>query len=298
MKTKNDSWWLGKMKVMSVLAFLPLTSAYALEGMDDSSLSDTAAQDGLTLRMILPDFDGAGAGTDLGIKAKQVIFHDKTGYGALSTPGAIVHGLGVAGNQLELTMAARSAINVTLDMVGDASATAGSQPMLNVRLDMPAFTLKTGKTYVARSNGMSAAVSSMSGVITDGMTLNVGAFTANMQLGYEAQGSMISLTGTMANGISATGYALYDANSGGSLQLPTIAVDNNGASTNLDMNIGIDVGTSGLLVHVIQLGSASGGIDLTLKDVAIGSAGAPKMGNFNIVGLNLATAWVRIDGHL
>mgnify|MGYP006992491506 CR=1 FL=1 len=83
-----------------------------------------------------------------------------------------------------------------------------------------------------------------------------------------------------------------------SYELPTIAVDNNGASTNLDMNIGIDVGTSGLLVHVIQLGSASGGIDLTLKDVAIGSAGAPKMGNFNIVGLNLATAWVRIDGHL
>lgn len=298
MKTGIDRARLCRLVSLMMFGCLPFAHACAMDSMDDSSLSDTAAQDGLTLRMILPDFDGAGAGTDLGIKAKQMIFHDKTGYGALTTPGAIVHGLGVAGNQIELTMAARSVISVALDMVGDASATLGAQPMLNVKLDIPAFTLKTGKTYVAMSNGTSAAVSSLSGVITDGMTLNVGAITANMQLGTEAQGSMISLTGSMANGISATGYALYDANSGGSLQLPTIGVDNNGVSTNLDLNIGIDAGTNGLLVHVIQLGSASGGIDLTLKDVAIGSAGAPKMGNFNIVGLNLATAWVRIDGHL
>lgn len=272
--------------------------AGAMDKLSDTEMSGHVAQDGVTMLLQLPDFDGAGAGTDRGFSIGQTIFHDKTGYAGAADAGAAVHGTGVAGDRLELTMAGGSIITATFDAVGDVDVAAGSQAMLNVALDIPAFVLKTGKTYAARSNGLLAPVSSMSAAITDGMTYNVGPLLVNVQLGNETQGSMISVTGSMAGGITATGYALHDTNSGGSLRIAGIALDNTGASTALDLNLGVDFNAGGLLATVNQLGTVGGGVDLALTGLKFGDAAQSAIGNVNVVGLNLATTQVRIVGHL
>lgn len=283
---------------MFALTLLAAGMACAMDKLSDTELSGHVAQDGVSITVILPDFDGAGAGTDLGIRADRTIFHDKTGFAGATDAGAIVHGSGVVGDRLELTMAAGTRIEATLDLIGDVDVLAGSQPMLNLTLDIPAFVFKTGRTYVARSNGVAAAITNLSSAITDGMTINVGALTANVQLGNETQGSMIRLFGAIAGGITATGYALHDANSGGSARIASIALDNNGASTALDVDLGVDFDANGLQARVNQLGTAGGGMDVSLGGVKFGDAAQPAIGNINVVGLNLATTQVRIVGHL
>jgi len=280
------------------LTMLCAGMAAAMDKLSDTEMSGHVAQDGVSITVILPDFDGAGAGTDLGIRANQTIFHDKTGYAGATDAGAILHGTGVVGDRLELTMAAGSRITATIDASGDVDVLAGAQPMLNLKLDIPAFVFKTGKTYVARSNGVSAAVSSVSAAITDGMTINVGALTANVQLGNETQGSMIRLFGSMAGGITATGYALHDTGSGGSVRIASIGLENNGASTALDVDVGVDFDINGLQARVAQLGTVGGGMDMTLSGVKFGDAAQAAIGNINVVGLDLATTQVRIVGHL
>jgi hypothetical protein len=279
------------------LSLLPVSMAFALDTLSDTEMSGQVAQDGVSIVVILPDFDGGGPGTDLGIRANQWLFHDKSGYAGATDAGAIILGSGVVGDRLELTMAAGSRITASLDAVGDSDALAGSQSMLNLKLDIPAFVFKTGRLYVARSNGVSAAVSSVSSAITDNMTINVGALTANVQLGNETQGSMIRLLGAMAGGITATGFALHDANSGGSIRIASIGMEDNGASTALNVDVGVDFDTNGMQVRVAQLGSVGGGMDMTLNGVKLGDAAQAAIGNINVVGLNLATTQVRIVGH-
>ncbi|RZU44868.1 hypothetical protein EV700_1669 [Fluviicoccus keumensis] len=283
-------------RILMLPVLLAASACWAMDDMTDGEMSDHVAQDGVTFRLILPDFDGAGPGTDVGFKINQTIFHDRDGYAGAPAAGAIVHGTGVAGDRLEFTMAALSVINASMDSVGDSSAAGGNQPMLNVRVDIPAFTFKTGKTYVAASSGVSSPVTSMSAAISESMTINVGAITANLQLAGESQGNMLRLTGSMTNGITATGYQLNDVNSGGFLQIPAISINNNGASTSLDVNIGVDVATNGVVARVYQLGASSGGVDIALSGVKVGDAGTPAIGNIDLVGLDLATTVIRVAG--
>ncbi|MDO8331802.1 MAG: hypothetical protein Q7T36_15155 [Fluviicoccus sp.] len=272
---------------------LTASPAFALENLSDTDLSGEVARDGVTFKLILADFDGAGAGTDLGLSVGQTLLHDGDG-----TPGAIVHGTSIVGDRLELTMAAGSVITTMVDAVGDASALPGNQAMLNINIDVPAFTLKTGKLYAARSNGTGAVVSDLSGAITEGMTLNVGALTVNAQLGTENQGYMLLVNGNMAGGITGSNFVLNDVNSGGGIRINTIAIENNGASTALDVSVGVDIGPAGLVAEVIQLGTLAGGMDLQLGGVKLGNAGATSIGNVDIVGLNLASTLIQISGHL
>jgi len=286
----------GGYRLAIVPALLAVGTSWALDDLSDKEMSNHVAQDGITMRLLLPDFDGAGPGTDVGFRINQTILHDRDGVGTSTTAGAIVHGTGVAGDRLEFTMAANSSISATVDMVGDATIAVGRQPMLNVRLDIPAFTYKSGKTYVAQSGGVLVPVSAMSSVISERMIFNVGAIVANLQLSSESQGSMMKITGSMAGGITATGYQLNDTNSGGSLFVPSIALENNGVSTALDLDIGVDIVTTGLRVQVNQLGTVAGGMDLSLSSVKFGDAATPAMGNVDLVGLNLASTVLRIAG--
>lgn len=278
--------------VLMVSAF-PVMANEPLSELAEEEMSAYVAQDGITLRLRLGDFDGAGPGTDVGFSVGRSIFHDSDG-----TPGAIVKGSSIAGDRIEFTMASGSEIVAVVDSVGDAKVEPGNQPMLNLNISVPAFTLKTAKTYAARSNGVSAAVTDLSGAITEGMTINVGALTLNAQLGSEAQGSMVLVTASMAGGITASGFVLNDVNSGGAIRIDTIAMDNTGAGTALDVSVGLDIGVTGLVARVNQLGTLAGGMDVRLGNVRLGNAGATPIGNVDIVGLNLASTLVEIAGHL
>lgn len=289
----------GLTPIAQLIALMACASAsFALEKLSDKDLSTEVARDGVTIKLVLGDFDGAGAGTDLGLSIGQTILHDSDGFAGATAPGAIVHGTGIVGDRLELTMAAGSQIVAEIDAVGDAGAAAGNQPMLNIAITVPAFTLKTGKLYAAQSNGVSAAVSNMTTAITDGMTINVGVLTLNAQLGTESQGYMLLIGGSMATGITASNFVLNDANSGGGLRIGTLGIDNTGASGVLDLSVGVDIGVGGLVAEVLQLGTPTGGVDIRLDSVKFGNAAASSIGNVDVVGLNLATSLVRIVGHL
>ena len=77
----------------------------------------------------------------------------------------------------------------------------------------------------------------------------------------------VQINGNMAGGITGSNFVLNDVNSAGSIRVSTIAIENNGASTALDVSVGVDIGPSGVVAEVIQLGTLAGGMDLRLGGV-------------------------------
>ena len=289
-----------------LLCVLTLVGApvHALEDLGDDYLSDEVAQNGITLKVMLPDFDGAGAGTDLGMSIGQTIWHDSDGAAAAGpspaflTPGAVVRGSGNASDFMSLTMAAGTLITFQIDTTGDVqTSVANSQPSLNISVAIPAFQWRSGNLYVARSNGTASPISDQTAAIMNSTVTSVGALTANIQLGFQDQGHLAVMNTTIVNGISMTGYSLNDVNSGGSISIPTITLSDYGASNDLHVNLGVGIKLTGLVIDVAQLGDSVNGLDVNMAGFKLGSAATPALGGIDLVGVNLANTSVRISGH-
>jgi len=104
-----------KLALVSAIAAMPV-SGFAMEAMDDSSLSAVTGQDGISITL----------GTNI---SADIIIHDKDGYGAgnYAGAGAIVlsgFGLNLAGG------------NVVVEI--DAGAQAAGDAVLNIAVTTPA----------------------------------------------------------------------------------------------------------------------------------------------------------------
>ncbi len=202
------------MKMLKKLALVSAVSmisagAFAMEAMDDESMSAAVGQDGITIKVGLgvrtaaqltalgvtaPTFaaidvtNAAGvAGADTlvkGLSITQVNIHDDDGLGVLGTAatansGAIVIG-GAAASDSTVVFADNNAtdpIIITIDAVGDSNGAAvGGGAMLNVKIHTPKLAIKVGNVYVADSNaapiGFDAdGVANASTVDTDGTSI-------------------------------------------------------------------------------------------------------------------------------
>lgn len=299
------------MKMLKKLALVSAVSmisagAFAMEAMDDESMASATGQDGITIMLspatvargslqllgvstttldtVTPYSNGTDAtlGTvdDLykGLSINQVVIHDDDGITTNKNSGSLVIGNGTAADSTVVFAKGDNPIIIDLDMVGDTSATAGNQSMLNVKITTPTLGIKVGAMYVSNSNasangidkdGAVVAGAEVDGTSQDGgtaikisnaMEIVLGATTINIQLGSEAQtiyggaevgavgnvfnpSAMILVDATIVGGLTINNSSLIDAGgliSGGTISMKSLSIKDAGGA-NLNALVGVNV---------------------------------------------------------
>ncbi|MCB1659242.1 MAG: hypothetical protein KDI39_13560 [Pseudomonadales bacterium] len=174
---------LKKLALVSAISAISV-SAFAMEAMDDETMSATTGQDGITIN-IVPDAisrtDAAAMGVTAptmnlisnnapaykGLSISEIRVHDDDGLGTLGTDatansGALVigGGLGTVTELQDRTVILAKGdkpIQINIDMVGDSNGSAANGgAMLNVEIKQPQMAIKLGNIYVANSNAAEA----------------------------------------------------------------------------------------------------------------------------------------------
>lgn len=288
-----------KLVLASVIAAVS-SGAYAVESLDDSTLSGVTGQDGIHVEL------------DLDVTSNLIV-HDTDGLTGLAAvaasathtfDGAIViqgFGLDTNGNPIAIDIDAGD------DSV-DSSGVGG--PTLNVYVEIPNGTqLQTGSISVGNSNRDEAALWGYNNLnptaVVDSATVTLGQTAVNIQLASEPQGHMIVLDTQIGGGLVITGGAVRDANSGGSIGASTVTVTDGGlavGSESLTVDIGVDiqddtVGTAdGLLVTLNQVGDAVNGLDVRMERVYLGTTTPGYVGDIELSGLQINTGTILISG--
>lgn len=267
-------------------------SAFAMEAMDDSSLSDASGQAGLTITL----------NTKLNIS--NLYLHDTDGFTGQTDSGALV----ISGIAVDNGAGGNAGISIAVD-AGAANATSTS-PILQVAVSTTTTTkFVLGTLAVANSNRTTTGGSW--GVVagsTTGTLMNLGSVTIgatanllNIQMGNESQGAWMKANAVLTGGLAISGFSLSDlggAVSGGGIGFDLTATDTAGGA-NLTTGVSIDANTSGLQITVNQLGTAAGGMDVRMANLRLGNlnTSAPVVGDVEIVGLNLAGSTIQVTGH-
>ena len=253
-------------KLALVSAVAVSSNAMALQAMDDAALSATTGQDGINVgidaskieiaKLHIFDTDGLAAGT---LTAGQPGFGGSGKAGAITLNNVVVTKTGT-GNLADLV----------IDTDGSATAGATGKPFLNVAAAINALKIDLGKIEVNNVTGTAGAYKPDAGSaeILSGLTVNVGASTANIQLGNTPQGAMIKLAGKMIGGLSISNLALKDASAGGGgyIVLGGIKLNDTG-SADLAMDADIAVTQQGLAVTALK---STTGTDIYLSRVVLG----------------------------
>ncbi|WP_335985728.1 DUF6160 family protein [Acinetobacter bereziniae] len=255
-------------KLALVSAVAISSNAMALQAMDDAALSATTGQDGIDIginaskieiaKLHIFDTDGLAPGT---LTAGQAGFGGTNKAGAITLNNVVITNQGAANSNL-----------ATLSIDTDGSAGAGNtgKPFLNVAASINALGVSLGKIEVNNTTNTAGVYKPDTGSaeILSGLTVNVGASTANIQLGNTPQGAMIKLAGKMIGGLSISNLALKDASAGGGgyIVLGGIKLNDTG-SADLAMDADIAVTQQGLAVTALK---STTGTDIYLSRVVLG----------------------------
>jgi len=280
---------LTKLALVSAMAIS--SSAFALESLDDSTLSQTTGQDGITIKL-----DAQADGTIFG--ADNIVVHDNDGVGTagygIATPsaGAIVLGKKSDGTGTGFSIKGATGDAVVIKVDADAN---GTSPVLNVNIGLPtALTVNTGDIYVAKSNGVGATGAQFANEakILNNITVSLGGAQMNVQLGNAPQGAMIALGGSVAGGVNIANLELQDnsTGAGGVIHLGNINIKDKGAA-NLSLGTNIKATTDGLSIV-----RTAGDVDVRLTAVQLGTANAAhQVGDIAILGMKVPN--MTISGH-
>lgn len=264
-----------KLALVSAIAAMPM-SGFAMEALDDATLSGVTGQDGISI--------------DLGTQiTSDIIIHDKDGYTSdinYANAGAIIL------NGFGLTYTGTIGIDI------DAGASVADEAVLNIGITTPAsMTVALGNLEVASSNKVGTADSTNWGtvaasnvVIANLGSLTLGTTTMNIQLGSEPQGNMISMASTITGGITLSDFALLDAGgaiNGGGIRMGSLQLVDTGG-TNLTVDADVDVNAGALVITVNQLGNSSDQADLRIHNLRLGNATAATLGDIELSGLDLS----------
>ena len=284
-------------------------SAFAMEALNDATLSNTTGQDGITIAIKPPtdNFDarinpttglttnyfgtvngGANAGNAGVLDIESVRIHDKD--------GDVVNGTGDAGAIVldNFSLAGSEAIVVKIDADGNAN-----DPLLNINVQLPqVLVIRTGDISVGASAGIGNALTAQTKIL-DSMDIVMGAASLNIQLGAEAQGAMIKVAGSIDGGLVINNFKLNDANSGGSIGIDSLTLIDT-AGTALTLASDIDVVAGGLQIT----STAATKLDVRMQDVRLGDFGttaAPltpnSIGDVELIGIDTAGTVLTISGH-
>ncbi len=287
-------------KIALVSAMAVSANAMAMQAMDDSDLSATTGQDGISIgigisqvtidKLHVFDGDGLSASAKLGDVAATPIV------GGTAAAGAITINNVVVGANASL-LPSHNLADITIDTDGNAGS-----PFLNIGAAVSGLNISLGKIEVNDATGTSGAykVGSGTATILNGLTLSTGVTAANIQLGNTPQGAMIKLAGTMTGGLTISNLSLHDAsaNGGGDIVLGGIHLNDTG-SNDLATNAAIAVKPTGL-----QITAMTGSTDMYISKIGLGSA-ASTLGDVAISGLKVFNgaagttpgAVITISGH-
>ncbi|WP_151714402.1 putative pilus system protein FilA [Acinetobacter bereziniae] len=272
-------------KLALVSAVAISSNAMALQAMDDAALSATTGQDGINVgidaskieiaKLHIFDTDGLAAGT---LTAGQPGFGGSGKAGAITLNNVVVTKTGT-GNLADLV----------IDTDGSATAGATGKPFLNVAAAINALKIDLGKIEVNNVSGTAGAYTPDAGSaeILSGLTVNVGATTANIQLGNTPQGAMIKLNGSMVGGLQISNLAFKDASAGGQgyIVLGGVKVTDTGSS-NLALDADIAVTPQGLAVTAMK---SATGTNIYLTKVVLGGGTGFVPGTPGTVGTGTGT---------
>lgn len=280
------------MKLFTKLALVSAVAisgnAMAMESLDDAALSSATGQEGITIKVESPS----------GIKINQLFLHDNDGLNGSGNAGAIAIGALATGNANQqangITITQTTATPLlTLDI--DADGSSANTPFLNVAAIVGAAKIEIGEIAVVKSGGVPAAGlrrgSTDKAVFIEGLTLDMGALTANVQLGNTPQGAMIKLNSTITGGLNISDLAIKDSAGGGSIVLDSIKIaDAN--SANLSVLSDISVNTGGLVIT-----DNAGARDVLVSGIHLGAAANASIGDLEINGLDMGASTITITGH-
>jgi hypothetical protein len=273
------------------------SSAFAMQAMDDESMSATTGQDGLTIKL----------NTNLSNLTVKYVDRDGIAGGNYTHAGAVVISpLGIQSNNQV----------ITIDAGGNAGTAAGTQGQLRIGIQMGTLGQASDDTIINLNNTkISVADAVDTANLVTGNHANVGALTdiitfdATAQLKIAAGGSatlllgnrnatyvaatdtftgdhMISLLSDIPS-IALTGMAINDAVGGGKIGIGTLLVDN------IHSVVGVDAVAGGLRIDTngTTIGS------LGLESVKLGDlATAQSIGDIYVSGIT-ANNVITVTGH-
>lgn len=293
------------MQTLKLALFLLSYSALpcsALDGLADSEMSDTVAQDGLTVMWQL---------ADKGIRMDAIALVDKNGTPSFSEAGKLlVRNVGIK-TCLESTAngSCTSSLLPTLrfdtDAIGDHNGNGISSPSLNV-----AFSLMGGANKI-RIYIDEIALSNGSG--TDEKTIID--FGGRTGLDVDSDGDYVDIvpigSKTLLNlqlGFSPQGHLLEFANGNfGTIDFGTVSfLDGQTPANSLRFGLkidefditgsGIDIDKTGLMFRSADFGK--GLMDITLSDIKMGDSTAVSMGSIGIQNIKVTNFAITIAGKL
>lgn len=301
-------------KLALVSAIAVSGSAMAMESLDDSAMSATTGQEGITLKvntdgiqiakLLIHDNDGMTTATGAAVGAVANNFLQAEG--GTGTAGAIVvEGVSIAKTAVGGALGGNTLASVHIDTDAGASGTA---PFLNIAAVLDAVTITVDSIKVGASNAVSATsatrgATSETEIIsgyssTDKLTVGLGVSKLNIQLGNATtQGALIQLNGEIAGGLTVSNVAVKDAANGGAIGIDSIRITDSGTA-NLTVNTKIKATTAGLEIN------PTGTQDIYMSAVRLGDfagfAGGTtaSIGSVEIQGMNMGTnAAIIVSGH-
>lgn len=305
-----------KLALVSSIALT--TNAMAMQAMDDTALSATTGQDGLSIgigiskveieKLFIHDNDGLaakGAAGDLGFGGTGTagaIVIKGNGQGDTATKGVVI------GANYDNSGAYLLDSRNLADLVIDTDAGTGANgAFINVAAQVSGLDIQIGEIGVSASNEMPAAGANSIrrgnddnnyNAILSGLTLKTGKMDANIQLGAAPQGAMIKLDTTMVGGLEIKNLGILDNSTktadraAGEIFIESIKVTD---ATKKDLTLKQDIsiiGKDDASNGYIQIISHGGAKDNYIKGIHLGSydrtAGAVQttsIGDMEIQGL-------------
>lgn len=305
------------------------TSAFAMQALDDDTMSNTTGQDGLTITL----------GTDVTIGALRI--HDKDGLKDSGVPAAFDSYFltDAATNDTDGTVSGSIVINGPIGIkdatttagttlkIDAGATTAGGAPVLHIGVTTSDQIISLGGVTigVASGNGLNlvdagnaplAATSTTATILSfdAGTTLDVSGTTLNIDLGNQPNGSLVWGTNTMTakatvatttdNWKLGTVVALSSLNilqGANGIGLANVTVKpnaGNAVANQITQTLSVSVVASGLQIGL----NSTDGMDIAVGDIRLGSnytvasAGA-SIGTVYIDNLKTGNQTITIAGH-
>ncbi len=306
------------MKLFTKLALVSAVavsgSAMAMESMDDSALSSTTGQDGISIglgiskiaieSMYIHDKDGLATtatfgGTNLGGKANSgAITITKTGTGANADAGLVITGSGnvTAGGTTVATtggstLASGHFADLIIDTDGGTASSTANNSFLNIGAEVSGLQIDIGAIGVADSNvvatdGTTRGIVGTPNTILSGLSLTTGTTKANIQLGNSPQGAMIKLNGSMTGGLKISNLGIVDNGGKGQITIGRIIVSD-ATSANLTLDATVAVKPQGLEITAGATPTSMYIGDISLSDADYNTGGAMTATTFTTAGSSI-----------
>lgn len=283
-----------KIKTMCIAMAISLSwqLSHALEPLDNEALSNTAAQDGLTItlqniapnaRLIWTDHTGVSL-------ADGVLNPVDYGFSAAPSAGALMFGDGTRAGNFRIS---EGTSVITLD-----SDAGNGSPFLNINIQLPDdLQIQTGDIFVS-SREADGSYSNQTKIMRD-MRIDLAGLNMNVQLGSSPQGHLLLAYGVVNDGVKISNIGLIGAEDAGQeygIGLSAMKIKDTGSSNDLTINgASIDISQDGLVVKP----SAGKQVDVLMQDLKLGnlSSADQSIGDVALKGLQIGNHTLTITGH-